>query len=175
MVFTLMILGYYVAGNLQQPVDVAVPTEANADQKKDKEKEKTEDADKEERSGGQVILYDSTQDSFISLRLSRDYERSQMLDELRSTMANVNVTAEEIAKAKSMYDNIIDTANIEDQLEEKIMALGFQDCVYLQTGDRAQVIVQSEKVTPDQYLQIIDTVGQHTGIPHRNIEVSYYN
>jgi len=173
MVFTLMILGYYVLGNLEQPVEL-MPTEATL-QDEQKQKPKDAEQDNEGMQGGQVILYDSTADNFVDLRLTRDYERSQELDELRLTMANGSVTAEEIAKAKSTYDNILATANIEDDLEEKIMALGFGDCVYMETGERAQVVVQAEQVTAEQYLQIVDIVGESTGIAHKNIEVRYYN
>jgi len=182
-VFYLMILGYYVAGNWQQTVD-GVPQETMAghteeeEQKDKQESAQTEDSESEnggsKGKGGQVILYDSTGETFVNMRLTRDYERAQILDELRMTMASSVVTAEEIAKAKSSYDDIIDTANIEDQIEEKIMALGFADCVYMQTGSRAQIVVQSEEVTPAQYLQIVDTVGQLTGLEHKNIEVSFY-
>ncbi|OEH85656.1 hypothetical protein BHU72_02335 [Desulfuribacillus stibiiarsenatis] len=167
MVLTLMVLGYYVQGNLTQPVDV-VPTEATAD--KDKAKDEN---NKEEKKDGQVILYNSQDDAFIEYRLSRDYERAQLLDELRVVMAGVNVSPEEVAKAKSLYDQVIDVANIEDELEEKIMELGYEDCVYLQVGERAQVILRAEKISTEQYLQIIDTIGEFTGLSHDNIEVSY--
>ncbi len=182
-VFYLMILGYYVAGNWEQTVD-GVPKETMAghteeEKKGDKEDTaKTEDGEQEsgktKEQGGQVILYDSTGEAFINMRLTRDYERAQILDELRLTMASSTVTAEEIAKAKSSYDDIIDVANVEEQIEDKIMEMGFGDCVYMQTGNRAQIVVQSEQFTPEQYLQIVDTVGQLTGLQHKNIEVSFY-
>ncbi len=170
-VFYLMILGYYVVGNWQQTVDV-VPTEATLEEEKEGQ---TEEESNKTNQGGQVILYDSTQDSFVNMRLSRDYERAQMLDELRMTMASGNVTPEEVAKAKASYDEIIDTANLEDDIEEKVTQLGFADCVYMKSGSRVQVVVQAEAVTAEQYLQIVDIVGQMTGASHKNIEVSYYH
>ncbi|OEF98436.1 SpoIIIAH-like family protein [Desulfuribacillus alkaliarsenatis] len=177
MVFTLLILGYYVAGNLTQPVEIAVPTDVSEEREQSgRTDDNVTDNDPENQGPpGQVILYDSTYDDFVSFRLNRDFERSQMIDDLRITMASANVTPEEVAKAKSMYDNILKAASIEDDIEEIIMSLGFKDCVYSQTGEKAQIIVQADQVSPEQYLEILDIVSNKTGLSHRNIEVSYYN
>ncbi len=99
-------------------------------------------------------------DYFVSARLNRETARSEGIELLKSTIDDVNVSAEAKAEAENkiftISDNIENEVNIENVLKSK----GFSDVLVSVSDNQVNVAVRANSLTAPQTAQINDAVEQ---------------
>ena len=91
-------------------------------------------------------------------------------------MQNVvdDATSLDAAKEQALADIAAIAANIETEanIESLIKAKGFEECVAVISGDKANIVVKSEGLKPNQLSQILEIVYLQADILPANVTIS---
>ena len=110
-----------------------------------------------------------TSEFFVEYRLQREKMRGQRVEILREIINNQASSADTRQKAQDQLLVISSNINKETEVENLIRAKGFKDCVVFLQNQAVTVIVQAEKVSPDEATKISDLVSRSTGISLQNV------
>ncbi|MBR7162330.1 MAG: SpoIIIAH-like family protein [Clostridia bacterium] len=103
-------------------------------------------------------------------------ERQRARDEAIEVLQNVvdDATSLEAAKEQALADIAAIAANIETEanIESLIKAKGFEECVAVINGDKANIVVKSEGLKPNQLSQILEIVYLQADILPANVTIS---
>lgn len=121
-------------------------------------------------NGGQNT--DGTADFFAASQIERQRARDEAIEVLQSVVDDE--TALESAKQQALADIAAIAANIETEanIESLIKAKGFEECVAVISGDKANIIVKSEGLRPNQLSQILEIVYLQADILPANVTIS---
>lgn len=121
-------------------------------------------------NGGQNS--DETVDFFAASQIERQRARDEAIEVLQSVVDDA--TALESAKQQALADIAAIAANIETEanIESLIKAKGFEECVAVISGDKANIVVKSEGLRPNQLSQILEIVYLQADILPANVTIS---
>ena len=121
-------------------------------------------------SGGQNT--GDTVDFFAASQIERQRARDEAIEVLQSVVDDA--TALESAKQQALADIAAIAANIETEanIESLIKAKGFEECVAVISGDKANIVVKSEGLKPNQLSQILEIVYLQADILPANVTIS---
>lgn len=121
-------------------------------------------------NGGQNS--DETVDFFAASQIERQRARDEAIEVLQSVVDDA--TALESAKQQALADIAAIAANIETEanIESLIKAKGFEECVAVISGDKANIVVKSEGLRPNQLSQILEIVYLQADIVPANVTIS---
>ena len=121
-------------------------------------------------NGGQNS--DETVDFFAASQIERQRARDEAIEVLQSVVDDD--TALESAKQQALADIAAIAANIETEanIESLIKAKGFEECVAVISGDKANIVVKSEGLKPNQLSQILEIVYLQADILPANVTIS---
>lgn len=111
---------------------------------------------------GEAQLVSTSQDTgtefFESARMARTKARDEALDSIQKTLKNTSLSEEEKKNLTADLETQISNITAESNLESKIKAKGFADCVVTLGNDRADVTVMTENdaLSADEVTQIRD-------------------
>lgn len=108
---------------------------------------------------------------FAQFRIDREQMRSARREELQVMVDNTNVDAEVRKGASAELRTVQRLAALETQAETMVRAKGFQDVVVLLTESTGQVVVRTASLSPQQAMQVLDTVRRLTGLKPAAIQV----
>lgn len=110
-------------------------------------------------------------DYFAQVRLNRQIARDKALEILKDIIDDTS--AAESAKADAVSGAAIIAGNVksENDIENVVIAKGFEDCVAVIEDGNVQVIVKSEKLLESQILQIKEIVLKQTKVNVENISI----
>ena len=108
---------------------------------------------------------------FVENRLQREKMRGQRVELLREIINNPSSAADTRQKAQDQLLVISSNINKETEAENLIRAKGFKDCAVFLQNQSVTVIVQAEKISPEEAAKISDIVARSTGISLQNIVI----
>ena len=109
---------------------------------------------------------------FSSIEVSRQRTRDEAIEVLQSVIDNQSAT--EVAKNEALAEinNLAKIMEQEANIETLIMAKGFENCVAVISGDKANIVVSAEEILPAQISQINEIVYDTAGILPVNINIT---
>ena len=121
-------------------------------------------------NGGQNT--NDTVDFFAASQIERQRARDEAIEVLQSVVDDA--TALDSAKQQALADIAAIAANIETEanIESLIKAKGFEECVAVISGDKANIVVKSEGLKPNQLSQILEIVYLQADILPANVTIS---
>ena len=113
-----------------------------------------------------------TVDFFAASQIERQRARDEAIEVLQSVVDDA--TALESVKQQALADIAAIAANIETEanIESLIKAKGFEECVAVISGDKANIVVKSEGLRPNQLSQILEIVYLQADILPANVTIS---
>ena len=113
-----------------------------------------------------------TVDFFAASQIERQRARDEAIEVLQSVVDDA--TALDSAKEQALADIAAIAANIETEanIESLIKAKGFEECVAVISGDKANIVVKSEGLKPNQLSQILEIVYLQADILPANVTIS---
>jgi stage III sporulation protein AH len=134
-----------------------------------------EDADAASEDGSAVVKYISTDETFAQLRLDLEDLRSKHRAELRDTMANTDLPAEEISKANDQLNALAVTQEKEAILESSIRShKDVEDALVRVTDGKIRVTVKTQEHTTKMANEIYHMVRQEfTDVRNENIAFEF--
>ncbi len=126
--------------------------------------------------GGNTNETGSNTDDSVDFFAASQIERQRARDEAIEVLQNVvdDATSLEAAKEQALADIAAIAATIETEanIESLIKAKGFEECVAVISGDKANIVVKSEGLKPNQLSQILEIVYLQADILPANVTIS---
>ena len=113
-----------------------------------------------------------TVDFFAASQIERQRARDEAIEVLQNVVDDA--TSLEAAKEQALAEIAAIAANIETEanIESLIKAKGFEECVAVISGDKANIVVKSEGLKPNQLSQILEIVYLQANILPANVTIS---
>ena len=110
-------------------------------------------------------------DMFAQMSLSRQQARDEAIEVLNAVAASE--TAEEDAKAEALSEirEIAQAIENEANIESLVKSKGFEECVAVISGNRAQVIVKTDGLLQNEVAQISEIVYEQANITPDNLHI----
>jgi stage III sporulation protein AH len=111
-------------------------------------------------------------DYFAASLIERQRARDEAIEVLQGVVDDA--TAIGASKEQALADIAAIAANIEMEanIESLIKAKGFEECVAVISGDKANIVVKSEGLKPNQLSQILEIVYLQADIVPANVTIS---
>ena len=111
-------------------------------------------------------------DYFAASQIERQRARDEAIEVLQGVVDDA--TAIGASKEQALADIAAIAANIEMEanIESLIKAKGFEECVAVISGDKANIVVKSEGLKPNQLSQILEIVYLQADIVPANVTIS---
>lgn len=115
---------------------------------------------------------DDSADFFAASQIERQRARDEAIEVLQNVVDDA--TSLEAAKEQALADIAAIAATIETEanIESLIKAKGFEECVAVISGDKANIVVKSEGLKPNQLSQILEIVYLQADILPANVTIS---
>lgn len=113
-----------------------------------------------------------TVDFFAASQIERQRARDEAIEVLQNVVDDA--TSLDAAKEQALAEIAAIAANIETEanIESLIKAKGFEECVAVISGDKANIVVKSEGLRPNQLSQILEIVYLQANILPANVTIS---
>ena len=118
----------------------------------------------------QIITNAAGDEVFETLRMQLEEERSQMKEDLESTIASTDLPAEDRSQAKEQMDELNEIAQKEVLLETLIKAMDYEDVLVRADDEQVNITVKAEKQSKAEANKIIQTVRSEMGPLHAVVE-----
>ena len=109
---------------------------------------------------------------FATYREDRQATRDQELLYYDAIIANESSSEEAKKDAENKKMAIVEQMESELVIEGLIKAKGFEECVAVISGDKANIVVKSEGLKPNQLSQILEIVYLQADIVPANVTIS---
>lgn len=111
-------------------------------------------------------------DYFAASQIERQRARDEAIEVLQGVVEDA--ASLDSAKEQALADIAAIAANIEVEanIESLIKAKGFEECVAVISGDKANIVVKSEGLQPNQLSQILEIVYLQADILPANVTIS---
>ena len=109
---------------------------------------------------------------FVASQIERQRARDEAIEVLQGVVDDAD--ALDSAKEQALADIAAIAATIEKEanIESLIKAKGFEECVAVINGDKANIIVKSEGLQPNQLSQILEIVYLQADILPENVTIA---
>ncbi|MBE6665099.1 MAG: SpoIIIAH-like family protein [Ruminococcaceae bacterium] len=123
-------------------------------------------------NGGANGNTNETVDFFAASQIERQRARDEAIEVLQNVVDDA--TSLDAAKEQALAEIAAIAANIETEanIESLIKAKGFEECVAVISGDKANIVVKSEGLRPNQLSQILEIVYLQANILPANVTIS---
>ena len=136
-------------------------------------KQKPDDKNNDKTTQGEVTNNDGENQSyFAATQIERQRARDEAMEVLQGVVDDAKTL--DAAKEQALSDIAAIAATIEKEanIESLIKAKGFEECVAVINGDKANIIVKSEGLQPNQLSQILEIVYKQAEILPANVTIA---
>lgn len=109
---------------------------------------------------------------FDKARASRVAAREESLRLLQETLGRADASAEEKKQAQELAAAVAERVLQESNIENMILAKGFEDSVVFIDGDACSVVVKAEQLQQQESLQILEIVMVHAGVASDKVQIT---
>lgn len=139
--------------------------------------EQSQDASGEEGKnyGDAQLVNGPVEDSegyFAKAALNKTKSRDEAVETVKSVLEKADASNEEIAAATAKIVELSKQIADESKIENLIKGKGFTQCVVYLDDESANVVVESEGLTPEQAAQIKNIVLSERAVPQENISIT---
>lgn len=136
----------------------------NKDDKEVKENEEKKDAEKTDGAleGG---------DYFATVSLGRRQARDEAMEVLLSVTESSTALPDAKEEAMNDINQIARDIENESNIETMILSKGFANCVAVVNGESANVIIESDALTPGEVAQVSEIVYEAAGVLPANLTI----
>ena len=133
---------------------------------------KPDDTDKDKTTQGDVTDNNTNQNFFAATQIERQRARDEAMEVLQGVVDDAKSL--DAAKEQALSDIAAIAATIEKEanIESLIKAKGFEECVAVINGDKANIIGKSEGLQPNQLSQILEIVYKQANILPANVTIA---
>lgn len=118
-----------------------------------------------------VLSAPAVKDYFEEYRLERDKARSRQIELLKEIVNNTNSSTETRRVAQQKLLNITEKTENEVQIENILIARGFNDAVVFIQPESITVVVKGEALVKEDENKVKEAVSQISGISNEDITV----
>ena len=113
-----------------------------------------------------------TEDYFDKARASRIAAREESLRLVQETLGRADASAEEKKQAQELACAVAERVLQESNIENLILAKGFEESVVFIDGDTCSVVVKAAELQQQESLQILEMVMNHAGISSDKVQIT---
>ncbi|MED1801686.1 SpoIIIAH-like family protein [Brevibacillus porteri] len=156
------------------PVDQA-PKATPVDEKNGTQEAKTPAAPEAKPAATNTVVpvAETASEIFQGYKMKREAMLQQQKDEQLAIVNSTESSPQAVAEAMAKFEELSNMESATMTAEEMLKASGYQDAVVTVQNDKATVLVQKDKLSANEVVEIIANVKQHLNIPATNINVQY--
>lgn len=113
----------------------------------------------------------SSEDYFAQARLDRLTSRDEAVETLKMVLGGQDITEEEKAAYTMNAVQLSSLIESETNVENLIIASGYEDCVVYLDGTNASIVVKSDGLSPAQAAEIKDILLSEVAVENENIRI----
>ena len=166
--------------------DKSTETSNSKDNSKDNTKDNTKDTAKENSDVENLAKETSKEiedtlnskenidsDTYIvDMKMTREKQRNQLTEQLNEIINNPSTADEAKVEASNMKVSIVKNSDTELQIENLLLAKGYDEAIVFIDGDKANVVVNMEEIKQNDATKIFDIVSNQSGISRENIKLT---
>ena len=118
-----------------------------------------------------ILKQQNDDDYFVGYQLERSTLRQKMVEDYMKVLTNPDASEQDLKEANSKIQQLMKVDNQETVLEDLIRKQGTVTVV-VTNNPHVDVVVQSDKLTPQQVVKLISLVRQHLNVSP-NTSVAY--
>lgn len=120
-----------------------------------------------------VPVAETTSEIFQGYKMKREAQLQQQKDEQMAIIGNAESSAQAVAEAQAKFNQLSAQETATTNIEEMLKANGYQDAVVYVNDDKVTVIVQKDKLSANEAVDIIAQVKQQLNVPATNVTVQF--
>ncbi|MBA4542977.1 MULTISPECIES: SpoIIIAH-like family protein [Thermoactinomyces] len=120
-----------------------------------------------------ILKQQNDDDYFVGYQLERSTLRQKMVEDYMKVLTNPDASDQDLKEANSKIQQLMKVDNQETVLEDLIRKQGYSDAVVVTNNPHVDVVVQSDKLTPQQVVKLISLVRQHLNVSPQHVSVAY--
>lgn len=119
----------------------------------------------------ETLKTDPTEEYFSSAVLSRQKARDEAIEVLQQVVDSTDAVEEVKNEAYSGINTIAKEIECESNIEQLVLAKGFEQCLAVVNESSASVIVKSDGLLANEIAQIKEIVYEQSGVHPRDIKI----
>ncbi|WP_455541903.1 SpoIIIAH-like family protein [Intestinibacter sp.] len=108
----------------------------------------------------------------VDMKMTRERQRNQLTEQLNEIINNPSTADGAKVEASNMKVEIVKNSDIELQIENLLLAKGYDEAIVFIDGDKVNVVVNMEEITQNDATKIFDIVSNQSGINRENIKLT---
>lgn len=108
----------------------------------------------------------------VDMKMTREKQRNQLTEQLNEIINNPSTADEAKVEASNMKVSIVKNSDTELQIENLLLAKGYNEAIVFIDGDKANVVVNMEEIKQNDATKIFDIVSNQSGISRENIKLT---
>ena len=108
----------------------------------------------------------------VDMKMTREKQRHQLTEQLNEIINNPSTADEAKVEASNMKVSIVKNSDTELQIENLLLAKGYDEAIVFIDGDKANVVVNMEEIKQNDATKIFDIVSNQSGISRENIKLT---
>lgn len=115
----------------------------------------------------------SADDYLLAYQIQRNTLRGQLTEQYMNVLTNPDASAQAIKEANDKINGLTKVDNQESVLEDLIIKDGYKDAVVIKGDQHVDVIVEADKLTNTQAVQLINMARDHLNVSSNIVSVGY--
>lgn len=108
----------------------------------------------------------------VDMKMTREKQRNQLTEQLNEIINNPSTVDQAKVEASNMKVEIVKNCDTELQIENLLLAKGYDEAIVFIDGDKVNVVVNMEEITQNDATKIFDIVSNQSGISRENIKLT---
>ena len=108
----------------------------------------------------------------VDMKMTREKQRNQLTEQLNEIINNPSTADQAKVEASNMKIEIVKNCDTELQIENLLLAKGYDEAIVFIDGDKVNVVVNMEEITQNDATKIFDIVSNQSGISRENIKLT---
>ncbi|MDO5009608.1 MAG: SpoIIIAH-like family protein [Intestinibacter bartlettii] len=108
----------------------------------------------------------------VDMKMTREKQRNQLTEQLNEIINNPSTADQAKVEASNMKVEIVKNCDTELQIENLLLAKGYDEAIVFIDGEKVNVVVNMEEITQNDATKIFDIVSNQSGISRENIKLT---
>ena len=108
----------------------------------------------------------------VDMKMTREKQRNSLTEQLNEIINNPSTADAAKVEASNMKVSIVKNSDTELQIENLLLAKGYDEAIVFIDGDKANVVVNMEEIKQNDATKIFDIVSNQSGINRENIKLT---
>ncbi len=108
----------------------------------------------------------------VDMKMSREKQRQELSEKLNEIINNPSTTDQAKSEASNMKVQMVKDADKELQIENLLVAKGYEDSIVYINEGKVNVVVNMENITQNDAIKIFDLIYSQTDIARENIRLT---